>query len=586
MSHGHHGQHQADAHGQARRHSKAASASVGLEPAAHGSQSRKLTSHTNKFVVQEVHHTGGLSIMGARTGEEVEAHPTVARATANKQPVALQEGPPAMSTQVLLGRAPTRPSLPASSGRRGSGDAATGETGAGVGELGSASSKPALPGGPSAARASTVQVDPRSKPMLSSLQRTLDSLEKDKERHERLMEKFKIVTKVNTAASAFRAVLSLHPHNHEQSHEHEPNEVAVEAAASGDQAQDEDRGLRTLSAKEGAAGNEEQQSNAAGTSGEPLDSLACTNSSSGQQERTAACDPEASPSRRAAGNVSAGQRSHVVLQRDHAAQGGEAVPHEASGSNLGGGAAEESGGEEPVEGDGSVPPGNIVSATGPEGQSSDRGDHPPNKGAGDTGDSQFQEVNETSPDGDLVKKGTLSKDDLGPVPAAEGGDRSEPSSPHKDRAQSHSSRSKSHKRVEEDDDEGDPCAHHATDDQIDRFLEELFEIFCESKDNRGLPLMNNPALRRFFQAFLRGQKGAGLSSVLAYADVHYAEEIQRQADLCFRFDLSKGEAQRGLCFKAFNILLKQAMPGGSSIGLARKWFARYAGDAHRMFQDC
>lgn len=113
---------------------------------------------------------------------------------------------------------------------------------------------------------------------------------------------------------------------------------------------------------------------------------------------------------------------------------------------------------------------------------------------------------------------------------------------------------------------------------IDKFMEELFVEYAMTKDNKGNPMMNNMHVRRFFGDFAIGDA----HKVVSLADVCYADELERQGDMNFRFDLSKAEAKRGLCFKSFCCLLDQVYPRGSSRAVARQRFIEYAGDAHAM----
>jgi hypothetical protein len=131
---------------------------------------------------------------------------------------------------------------------------------------------------------------------------------------------------------------------------------------------------------------------------------------------------------------------------------------------------------------------------------------------------------------------------------------------------------------------GGDCSEEAEDDielsteAIDGFIEDLFDEYAGTADNKGRPLMNNPALRCFFKDF--GVKNT--ASWLVQADLRYADEIERQIDLSFRFDLSKAEARRGLCLKSFTCLLDQLMPRGASRNFAKKRFHQYAGSARNM----
>lgn len=116
---------------------------------------------------------------------------------------------------------------------------------------------------------------------------------------------------------------------------------------------------------------------------------------------------------------------------------------------------------------------------------------------------------------------------------------------------------------------------------IDQFIDELFAAYATTKDNRGNPLMNNPAMRKFFNDFCFGKS---LTNTIVKADMTYANEIERQIDMHFRFDLSKVEAKRGLCVKAFSVCMDQVMTRGTSRNIARGWFDKYSGNAQLMRQ--
>jgi hypothetical protein len=120
------------------------------------------------------------------------------------------------------------------------------------------------------------------------------------------------------------------------------------------------------------------------------------------------------------------------------------------------------------------------------------------------------------------------------------------------------------------------------DEEIEAFMERLFAEYGGTKDNRGRPLMNNPGLRTFYSAFFCEDDPAKITSD---ADSRYDIEIERQMDMHFRFDLSKAECKRGLCYKAFLVLLDQTTQRCVSRRIARKWYHCYAGDAKKMQQS-
>eukprot|EP00930_Biecheleria_cincta_P009636 TRINITY_DN11142_c0_g1_i3.p1 TRINITY_DN11142_c0_g1~~TRINITY_DN11142_c0_g1_i3.p1 ORF type:complete len:729 (-),score=96.96 TRINITY_DN11142_c0_g1_i3:142-2328(-) len=126
--------------------------------------------------------------------------------------------------------------------------------------------------------------------------------------------------------------------------------------------------------------------------------------------------------------------------------------------------------------------------------------------------------------------------------------------------------------------EDDDAADAITRKQLDDFLAQLYQEYALVLDKSGRPLMNNPALRRFFVAFTGGTN----SVVLARADQCYAEEIERQENMHYSFDLSKKDAGRGLCFKMFEILVQKSLPGGQSHELCRQNFLKFQGSAALM----
>jgi len=117
-----------------------------------------------------------------------------------------------------------------------------------------------------------------------------------------------------------------------------------------------------------------------------------------------------------------------------------------------------------------------------------------------------------------------------------------------------------------------------SDERVDGFIEEMFVQYCTAKDKRSMPLMNGAGVRSFFIDFTGAEDG----NLVALADVMFEEELERQTDLNFVFELSKADAARGLCFKAFQCLLDQAIPRGTSRRIARRHFHTYAGNAAAM----
>jgi len=117
-----------------------------------------------------------------------------------------------------------------------------------------------------------------------------------------------------------------------------------------------------------------------------------------------------------------------------------------------------------------------------------------------------------------------------------------------------------------------------SDERIEGFIEEMFAQYCTAKDKKGIPLLNGAGVRSFFIDFTVVEGG----KAVALADMFYAEELERQIDLNSVFELSKADAGRGLCFKAFQCLLDQAMPRLTSRKIARSHFHTYAGSATDM----
>lgn len=114
---------------------------------------------------------------------------------------------------------------------------------------------------------------------------------------------------------------------------------------------------------------------------------------------------------------------------------------------------------------------------------------------------------------------------------------------------------------------------------VETFIEELFEEYAGSKDNKGRPLMNGSALRSFFRDFVMS---SDVEFSIVQADFYYAEHLERQRDMSWVFDLSKSEAVRGLCMKSFCLVLKEVLPSGLAHNTARTHFHDYSGSAHAM----
>ncbi|CAE7655258.1 unnamed protein product [Symbiodinium sp. CCMP2592] len=132
-------------------------------------------------------------------------------------------------------------------------------------------------------------------------------------------------------------------------------------------------------------------------------------------------------------------------------------------------------------------------------------------------------------------------------------------------------------RKEESDSEPESAV---TDNDLSEFLQELFSQYSTSRDKKGRPLMSNAGLRRFLQDFTFGPGSrpsqAGQAHLAAQADVRYDEEIERQSNMPTVFDLTKGDANRGLCFKSFDIVVNQVNMPCSSKEMTKRWFITYS----------
>eukprot|EP00930_Biecheleria_cincta_P035930 TRINITY_DN24677_c0_g1_i1.p1 TRINITY_DN24677_c0_g1~~TRINITY_DN24677_c0_g1_i1.p1 ORF type:complete len:587 (-),score=117.43 TRINITY_DN24677_c0_g1_i1:189-1949(-) len=148
-----------------------------------------------------------------------------------------------------------------------------------------------------------------------------------------------------------------------------------------------------------------------------------------------------------------------------------------------------------------------------------------------------------------------------------------------DNAASWARRRASGESKDDEDDEQEVDAD-VQDDLLDKFLEELFALYSTARDNRGRPLMDNMGVRRFLQDFCIGPDAnagaAKVAKIAAQADILYENEIERQGNMNFMFDLSKGEASRGLTYKAFTVLLRQVNMAATSREMSRRWFCKYA----------
>eukprot|EP00440_Ansanella_granifera_P009281 gb/GFBE01010059.1/.p1 GENE.gb/GFBE01010059.1/~~gb/GFBE01010059.1/.p1 ORF type:complete len:502 (+),score=60.48 gb/GFBE01010059.1/:1-1506(+) len=118
-----------------------------------------------------------------------------------------------------------------------------------------------------------------------------------------------------------------------------------------------------------------------------------------------------------------------------------------------------------------------------------------------------------------------------------------------------------------------------SDEQLQSFIEQLFGEYSRLRDSAGRPLMDNNGLRQFFLAFVPGKEN---NAVKASADACFDDEIERQTNMHFSFDLSKKDARRGLSYRMFYIILNQVMPSGFSFEVGRQRFAEFNGNAREM----
>jgi len=119
-----------------------------------------------------------------------------------------------------------------------------------------------------------------------------------------------------------------------------------------------------------------------------------------------------------------------------------------------------------------------------------------------------------------------------------------------------------------------PAKGELADEDIVDFLRQFFADY--SSPVNGRQLMNGPDLARFFRDFAAGSVFAPTPSRQACL---YGEELELQQDTRFRFDLSRTESAKGLCFETFQVLLSKAMPAGVAHSLAKQKFLEYAGSA-------
>merc|ERR1712107_413252 len=117
-----------------------------------------------------------------------------------------------------------------------------------------------------------------------------------------------------------------------------------------------------------------------------------------------------------------------------------------------------------------------------------------------------------------------------------------------------------------------------------KFLKGVFAEYATgaSKTSAGNPLMNCPDLKAFFRDF---SADACYIPTVSKQEMLYYEELELQKDTRFRFDLSRAEAARGLCFETFEILLAKALPNGLAHKMARDLYCRYAGSASRAARN-
>lgn len=114
---------------------------------------------------------------------------------------------------------------------------------------------------------------------------------------------------------------------------------------------------------------------------------------------------------------------------------------------------------------------------------------------------------------------------------------------------------------------------------MDRIVQKILAEYHTGEDNKGRPLINNVGIRNFFQDTFDDKEA---KKAVAWADNAYADEMEKQRDLCSCFDLSKSEAKRGLCLASFSRLVHQVQRGGLSSSTVKDRFAHYAGKGHEQ----
>lgn len=112
---------------------------------------------------------------------------------------------------------------------------------------------------------------------------------------------------------------------------------------------------------------------------------------------------------------------------------------------------------------------------------------------------------------------------------------------------------------------------------------EMAEVFKKVFDQYssvvlGRRLMNFPELLHFFRDFTCN---TGLAPARSKQERLYGDEIQLQQDTGFRFDLSRAQSSRGLCFQSFQVLLAKAMPYGVACSVVKEKFQAYAGSTSK-----
>lgn len=111
-------------------------------------------------------------------------------------------------------------------------------------------------------------------------------------------------------------------------------------------------------------------------------------------------------------------------------------------------------------------------------------------------------------------------------------------------------------------------------------FEELLRLIFDgfSSSCCGVRLMNGPDWRLFLADWYSVTKKP---LCMAHVERMFAEELQLQRDMCYRFDLSPSTAGRGLCFGSFQVLVGKALPRGLAQRYAAVKYLQFSGEARR-----